>query len=82
LKDVAEARESVENERTTMRFWVARRQAAGGDGGHRVYRQAGTKRVEVSRQSRAAAEVLRRCQQRRIKPIYDRSATIVNSVRT
>jgi len=65
LKDVAEARESVENERNDMRFWWRGAKAAGATAVIAVY-AAGTNAVEVSRQSaRCCRKYWRRCQQRR-----------------
>src|SRR5262249_10340150 len=82
LRDVAQVRESVENERMNMRFWVRGYPVPSSTVVVAVNRQAGANAVEVSRGIR---EVLPLIQSEipgsvRITPIYDRSQSIVHSV--
>jgi HAE1 family hydrophobic/amphiphilic exporter-1 len=82
LRDVAEVRQSVENERLNMRFWVRGYPVPSATVVIAVNRQAGANAVEVSRSIR---EILPIVQTEipgsvRITPIYDRSQSIVDSV--
>jgi HAE1 family hydrophobic/amphiphilic exporter-1 len=83
LKDVATARDSVEEERLSMRFWVRGREVPKATVILAVFRQAGANAVEVAR---AIKGLLPSVGQQlpaavSIVPIYDRSQSIVNSVR-
>jgi HAE1 family hydrophobic/amphiphilic exporter-1 len=82
LRDVATVRESVENERMNMRFWVRGYPVPSSTVVVAVNRQAGANAVEVAR---AIRDVLPIVQTEipgsvRITPIYDRSQSIVHSV--
>ena len=82
LRDVAEVRQSVENERLNMRFWVRGYPIPSATVVLAVNRQAGANAVEVSRSIR---EILPVIQTQipgsvRITMIYDRSQSIVHSV--
>jgi hydrophobic/amphiphilic exporter-1 (mainly G- bacteria), HAE1 family len=83
LRDVAEVRESVEDERINMRFWVRGYGVPSSTVIVAVNRQAGANAVEVARGVRnilplISAELPGSV---RITPIYDRSRSIVNSVK-
>jgi HAE1 family hydrophobic/amphiphilic exporter-1 len=82
LRDVATARESVQDERLNMRFWARGYPIPGATVVLAVYRQAGANAVEVANSIRAllpaiSAELPGSI---RITPLYDRSRSIVNSV--
>jgi len=82
LRDVAEVRQSVQNERLNMRFWVRGYNVPSATVVIAVNRQAGANAVEVSKSIR---EILPIVQTEipgsvRITPIYDRSQSIVHSV--
>jgi hydrophobic/amphiphilic exporter-1 (mainly G- bacteria), HAE1 family len=82
LRDVAQVRQSVENERLNMRFWVRGYPIPSATVVIAVNRQAGANAVEVSRSIR---EILPIIQTEipgsvRITMIYDRSQSIVHSV--
>ncbi len=82
LKDVAEVRDSVQDERINMRFWVRGYPVPSATVIVAVNRRAGANAVQVSKDIR---EVLPLISAElpgsvRITPIYDRSQTIVNSV--
>ena len=82
LRDVADVRDSVQDERINMRFWLRGHPAPSATVVVAVYRQAGANAVEVAKSVRdllpmIAAELPGSV---RITPIYDRSRTIVNSV--
>ncbi len=83
LKDVARAIDSVEDERTHMRFWVRGREVPKATVVVAVLRQAGSNAVEVVRSIRAILPTITRQLPASVwmQPIYDRSATIVNNVR-
>ena len=83
VKDVAQASDSVEDERVDMRFWVRGREVPKATVVVAVFRQAGANAVEVAKeiydvrpeiQAQLPGSVT-------IIPIHDRSKTIVNSVR-
>jgi HAE1 family hydrophobic/amphiphilic exporter-1 len=82
LRDVADARDTVQDERTDMRFWVRGRTVPKATVVLAVFRQAGSNAVAVAKSVRdllpevkpqlpASVDVI---------PIYDRSKSIVNSV--
>jgi hydrophobic/amphiphilic exporter-1 (mainly G- bacteria), HAE1 family len=82
LRDVAQARESVQDERLNMRFWARGYPVPGATVVLAVYRQAGANAVEVANSIRnllplISAELPGSI---RITPLYDRSRGIVNSV--
>jgi HAE1 family hydrophobic/amphiphilic exporter-1 len=82
LRDVAEVRDSVQDERINMRFWVRGYPAPSATVVLAVFRRAGANAVELAKSVRGllpvvAAELPGSI---RITPIYDRSRSIVNSV--
>jgi HAE1 family hydrophobic/amphiphilic exporter-1 len=83
LRDVAVARDSVEDERTNMRFWVRGHDVPKATVVVAVMRQAGSNAVDVVNSIKAILPSI--MQQMpgsvRMQPIYDRSATIVANVR-
>jgi HAE1 family hydrophobic/amphiphilic exporter-1 len=83
LRDVANARQSVQDERIDMRFWVRGYPQPGATVVVAVFRRAGANAVEVSKsvgdliptiQSQLPSSVL-------LVPIYDRSQTIIGSIK-
>jgi HAE1 family hydrophobic/amphiphilic exporter-1 len=83
LKDVANARQSVQDERIDMRFWVRGYPQPGATVVVAVFRRAGANAVEVAKavgdliptiQSQLPSSVL-------LVPAYDRSQTIVGSIK-
>jgi len=82
LRDVATVKESVQDERVNMRFWVRGFSVPSATVIVAVNRRAGANAVEVSKaiheiMPQVAAELPGSI---RIQPIYDRSASIVHSV--
>jgi len=82
LRDVATVKESVQDERVNMRFWVRGRDVPSSTVIVAVNRRAGANAVEVSK---SIYEILPMIAQELpgsidILPIYDRSANIVHSV--
>ena len=82
LRDVATVKDSVQDERVNMRFWVRGKEVPSATVIVAVNRRAGANAVEVSK---SIYEVLPRIAQELpgsidILPIYDRSASIVHSV--
>ena len=82
LRDVATVKDSVQDERVNMRFWVRGYEVPSATVIVAVSRLAGANAVEVSRSIR---EVLPMISAElpgsiRVTPIYDRSQSIVNSV--
>src|SRR5205807_8273739 len=82
LRDVAEARDSIQDERIDMRFWVRGDDVPSATVVVAVFRQAGANAVEVAKSVRDLAPIINAelPPSVRITPIYDRSLTIVNSV--
>jgi HAE1 family hydrophobic/amphiphilic exporter-1 len=83
VRDVAEVRESVQDERLNMRFWARGYPVPGATVVLAVFRQAGANAVEVADSIRGllpqiGAELPGSL---RITPLYDRSRGIVNSVK-
>src|SRR5689334_6473719 len=83
LRDVATVKDSVQDERVNMRFWVRGREVPSATVIVAVNRRAGANAVEVSK---SIYEVLPAIGQElpgsiNILPIYDRSASIVHSVK-
>ncbi|HJT26123.1 MAG TPA: efflux RND transporter permease subunit [Pyrinomonadaceae bacterium] len=82
LRDVASVKDSVQDERVNMRFWVRGREVPTATVIVAVNRRAGANAVEVSK---SIYGILPMVQQElpgsiNILPIYDRSASIVHSV--
>jgi HAE1 family hydrophobic/amphiphilic exporter-1 len=82
LKDVAEARDSVQDERIDLRFYVRDREVPTATVVVAVFRQAGANAVTVSK---AVEDLLPTIQQTlppavQIRTIYDRSVSIVHSI--
>ena len=82
LRDVAEVKDSVQDERVNMRFWVRGREVPSATVIVAVNRRAGANAVEVSK---SIYEVLPAIGRElpgsiNILPIYDRAASIVHSV--
>ncbi|MGE5218632.1 MAG: efflux RND transporter permease subunit [Chloroflexota bacterium] len=82
LRDVATARESVQDERVNMRFWARGYPVPGATVVLAVFRQAGANAVEVANSIRALLPIISAelPGSVRITPLYDRSRSIVNSV--
>ncbi len=82
LRDVAEVRQSVQDERTSRFFWVRGYKPAGSTVVLAVSRQAGANAVEVANSVKALFPELRASLPGSITflPVFDRSQTIVNSV--
>ena len=83
LKDVAVAKDSVQDERIDMRFWVRGPHVPSATVVLAVFRQAGSNAVEVAKSVR---DLLPSVQAQlpssvAIVPIYDRSKTIVDSTK-
>lgn len=83
LRDVAEVKESVQDERVNMRFWVRGRQVPAATLVLAVNRRAGANAVEVSK---SIHEILPSVKAELpgsidIMPVYDRAASIVHSVK-
>src|ERR1700680_1770997 len=83
LKDVAKATDSVQDERITLRFVVRGHQVPAATVVVAVFRRAGSNAVQVAKEVRDAAPIIRATLPSSIDivPIYDRSKTIVNSVK-
>ncbi|MFO0983261.1 MAG: efflux RND transporter permease subunit [Planctomycetota bacterium] len=81
LRDVAQARDSVQDERINMRFWLRGYPAPSATVVVAVYRQAGANAVEVAKSVRTLLPVVgaELPGSVRITPIYDRSRSIVHS---
>jgi hydrophobic/amphiphilic exporter-1 (mainly G- bacteria), HAE1 family len=82
LRDVARAKDSVQDERINMRFWARGYSVPSATVVVAVFRQAGANAVEVAKSVRDLLPVISTelPGSVRITPIYDRSRTIVNSV--
>ncbi len=83
LKDVAKAKDSVQDERINMRFWVRGHHVPTATVVVAVFRRAGSNAVQVAKEVREAAPSIRATLPGSVDivPIYDRSQTIVNSVK-
>src|SRR6266545_1633980 len=81
LRDIAEVRQSVQDERTSRFFWVRGFNPPGSVVVLAVSRQAGANAVEVASSVKALFPELRASLPGSIKftPVFDRSQTIVNS---
>jgi hydrophobic/amphiphilic exporter-1 (mainly G- bacteria), HAE1 family len=82
LRDIATVKDSVQDERVNMRFWVRGQPVPSATVIVAVSRRAGANAVEVSK---SIHQILPQVQSElpgsiRILPIYDRSASIVHSV--
>jgi HAE1 family hydrophobic/amphiphilic exporter-1 len=82
LRDVATAKNTVQDERIDMRFWVRGRQVPKATVVVAVFRQAGANAIEVSKAVRALVPMVSATLPPSISivPIYDRSRGIQNSV--
>jgi HAE1 family hydrophobic/amphiphilic exporter-1 len=82
LRDVAQVKESVQDERINMRFWVRGYSVPSATVVIAVFRQAGANAVQVANDVKSLLPVVSAelPGSVRITPIYDRSRTIVNSV--
>lgn len=82
LRDVAEVRDTVQDERINMRFWVRGYPVPSATVVVAVNRQAGANAVEVAKSIREALPLIgaELPGSVRVTPIYDRSQTIVHSV--
>jgi hydrophobic/amphiphilic exporter-1 (mainly G- bacteria), HAE1 family len=83
LKDVATVKQSVQDERIDMRFWARGYPTPGATTVVAVFRRAGANAVEVSKSVRdALPEIEKQLPSSvRLITIYDRSATVVNSIK-
>lgn len=83
LRDVAQVKDSVQDERINMRFWLRGYPLPSATVVVAVFRQAGSNAVEVAKSIRDLLPVISQelPGSVRVTPIYDRSRTIVNSVR-
>lgn len=83
LKDVATAKDGVQDERIDMRFWVRGKEVPKATVVLAVFRQAGSNAVTVAEAVKSLVPVVSRELPGSVSivPIYDRSQTIVNSVR-
>src|SRR6266403_4908066 len=82
LRDIAEVKQSVQDERTTRFFWMRGLNPPGSIVVLAVSRQAGANAVEVANSVKALFPELRASLPGSIAftPVFDRSQTIVNSV--
>jgi len=82
LRDVADVRQSVQDERISRTFWMRGFRPPGAVVVLAVSRQAGANAVEVAKSIKALFPELRASLPGSIKliPVFDRSETIVNSV--
>jgi HAE1 family hydrophobic/amphiphilic exporter-1 len=82
LRDVAQAEDTVQDERIKMRFWVRGYDEPAATVVVAVNRQAGSNAVAVSKSVRDLLPIIgaELPASVRVTPIYDRSQTIVNSV--
>jgi hydrophobic/amphiphilic exporter-1 (mainly G- bacteria), HAE1 family len=82
LRDIAEVKQGVQDERTSRFFWVRGFNSPGSIVVLAVSRQAGANAVEVANSVKALFPELRASLPGSIKftPVFDRSQTIVNSV--
>ena len=83
LKDVAVAKDSVQDERVDMRFWVRGHHVPTATVVLAVFRQAGSNAVEVAKSVRGLLPSVQAQlpSSVAIVPIYDRSKTIVDSTK-
>ncbi|AFM23748.1 efflux RND transporter permease subunit [Desulfomonile tiedjei] len=83
LRDVAQVKDSVQDERINMRFWLRGYPLPSATVVVAVFRQAGSNAVEVAKSIRDLLPVISQelPGSVRVTTIYDRSQTIVNSVR-
>jgi HAE1 family hydrophobic/amphiphilic exporter-1 len=83
LKDVAAAKNTVQDERIDMRFWARGRRVPSATTVIAVFRRAGSNAVEVTRSIRALVPEIQAQLPSSIDilPIYDRSLNIINNAR-
>ncbi len=82
LKDVATARDSVQDERIDLRFWVRDREVPTATVVMAVFRQAGANAVQVSKDVEDLIPTIQQTLPKSIaiKTIYDRSLSIKHSI--
>ena len=83
LKDIAEVKNSLQDERMNMRFWMRGRTVPSATVVVAVFRRAGSNAVDVAKEVRAIIPSVRAQLPGAVDvvPIYDQSQTIVNSVK-
>jgi HAE1 family hydrophobic/amphiphilic exporter-1 len=83
LKDIAEVKDSLQDERLSMRFWARGTSVPSATVVVAVYRRAGSNAVQVAQEVRDILPAVRAQLPGSVDivPIYDQSQTIVNSVR-
>ena len=83
LKDIAQVKQSLVDERMNMRFWARGRPVPSATVVVAVYRRAGSNAVEVAKEVRDVLPAIKAQLPGAVDlvPIYDQSLTIVNSVR-
>jgi len=83
LRDVAEALDTVQDERVDMRFWVRDKEVPKATVVMAVFRQAGSNAVAVAQAVKSLKDEIQATLPANVTiiPIYDRSKTIVNSVK-
>jgi hydrophobic/amphiphilic exporter-1 (mainly G- bacteria), HAE1 family len=83
LKDIAEVKDSLQDERMNMRFWMRGHSVPSATVVIGVFRRAGSNAVEVAKEVRAIIPSVRAQLPGAVDvvPIYDQSQTIVNSVK-
>jgi HAE1 family hydrophobic/amphiphilic exporter-1 len=83
LRDIATVKDTVQDERISMRFWIRGHQVPPATVVVAVFRRAGSNAVEVAKEIRDVAPSIQAelPPSIGIVPIYDRSQSIVNSVR-
>ncbi len=82
LRDVATAKDTVQDERVNMRFWARGHETPSATVVVAVFRQAGANAVEVANAVKGLVPIINAELPGSIdiKPVYDRSRSIVNSV--
>ncbi len=83
MKDIASVKDSLADERMSMRFWIRGHDVPTATVVVAVFRRAGSNAVQVTQEVRDAIPAIRAGLPGAVDivPIYDRSLTIVNSVR-
>ena len=83
LKDIAQVKNSTQDERLNMRFWIRGQHVPSATVVVAVYRRAGSNAVEVAKEVRQIIPSVRVQLPGAVDivPIYDQSQTIVNSVK-
>ncbi len=83
LKDIAQVKNSTQEERLNMRFWIRGQHVPSATVVVAVFRRAGSNAVEVAKEVREIVPTVRALLPGAVDivPIYDQSQTIVNSVK-